>query len=337
MHRPVALIATALLAAGPAQADPRPPIPDAAFDGGVFSAESLGRGGTIASNRATPASGSENPASLDQPSESGSVYVTTLVDTRSDIDEELVHAVDPLHGKVLQYLAVAADKGVLFYEPVSRLRETQVVDSSAGTFRDVELNANAIGFAGASRFRAGSIGISMAYLWSNLNVTERDGASILSTENDTSDGVRLNIGVRYPTGPAMWGLLVQNAPGFLWGGDYRRSQLPIRVRAGNTYRLAKGVLLSVEAERRFYNEGGRSDDFFYVGNESFVGKTLVLRAGAFGTSLNKSEDRRLTAGLSILAGSGTTISYAIEAFEVAEDKVKRSIVSVQIPFVTESE
>jgi len=51
----------------PALAKDRTPLSDQAYDGGIISAESLGRGQTIASNQGTLASGSENPAALAGP------------------------------------------------------------------------------------------------------------------------------------------------------------------------------------------------------------------------------------------------------------------------------
>lgn len=321
-------------AVSPVLARERAPIPESAFDGGVTSAETLGRGNTIASNRGTPASGSENPASLEQPGDSGSMYSTLMVGTRSSLSREAANETDPVHGKVIQYLSVGADKGVLFYQPLSRLHQTDTVDASAGTTRDVDLNANAIGFAGSQKMKAGSLGLSLAYLWSAMDVVERSSGSITSTVHDTSDGIQMNIGFRYPTGPAMWGLVVQNAPGFLWGGHYRREQLPVRVRVGNTYRLAKGYLLSIDGERRFYREGGDSQDYIYVGAEAYVSQRFVIRFGSYGTSLNSADKRTVTAGATYIGHDNTQISYAYQQYQLDTDKIKRSIVSLQVPFVT---
>lgn len=330
-------LAAALATAGTAPARMRAPLPDTAFDAGIYSAESLGRGGTVASNRATPAAGSENPAALDAPAGTGALYATTLVGIRTDLPDGIAENSDPLHGKVLQYLSVNADKGVLYFEPVSRLHEMQIVDPATGRTRDVQADVNAIGFAGASKVKGGSFGLSIAYLWSTINVTERTGAQITEVRRDTMDGVRMNLGFRYPTGPAMWGLLIQNGPGFLWGSEFRREQLPLRIRVGNTYRLSKGILFSIDGERRFYREGGEEEDYVYVGNESFLNERMVLRFGAFGTSLSDSSDRHLTAGLSFSAESGTMLTYAIESFRIGDETVKRSILSVQLPFVAATE
>ena len=336
MTRPLRLAAAiaALLCAAvlPAMARERAPFPDTAFDSGVQSAETLGRGNTIASNRGTPASGSENPAGLQLSDIGGSLYATTLVNTRTVLPHDVADGSDPLNGKVIQYLSVGADKGVLFYEPISRLHQTQVVDATAGTSRDVDLNANALGFAGAQKWKDGSFGLSIAYLFSSLNVIDRNNGAITDVTHDTQDGLRLNLGVRYPTGPAMWGAVIQNAPGLLWGSAYKRSELPVRIRVGNTYRLAKGVLFSLDAERRFYHEGGHGDNYVYVGNETYVSEHVVARVGAFGTSLNSADTRTITAGATIIARDNTQISYAYEQYQLDGEKVKRSIVSVSLPF-----
>ena len=326
------ILTAAFLSAATAVA--RPPVggPETLYDSGVISAETLGRGGTIASNRATPASGSENPASLAQPAGSGSVYSTALLSTRSHLPRPAEEATDPLREKTLQYLSVEADKGVLFFEPVSRFDATQDVGPAAGTTRDLSVETNALGFAGAQPWGAGSYGLSIAYLWSSIVETDHAGATITQTRHDTMDGLRLNLGVRYPTGPAMWGAVVENAPAFLWGSTYKAEKPPLRARVGNTYRLAEGVLFSVDVERRFYREGGNHQDFVYVGNESFLGKNLVARVGAYGTSLETADKRHLTAGLSAIAKNGTTISYAFESFRVDEETVRRHLLSVQVAF-----
>jgi hypothetical protein len=331
--RQACLVVAAALLSASAGARPRLNGPETLYDSGVVSAETLGRGGTIASNRATPASGSENPASLSQPAGSGSLYTTTLLSTRSHLPAPAEDATDPLGGKTLQYLAVQADKGVLFFEPVSRFSQTLDVDPAAGTTRDLDVQTNALGFAGAQKLGPnGAYGLSIAYLWSSIMETDRSGATITETKHDTMDGLRLNLGVRYPTGPAMWGAVIQNAPAFLWGSTYKAERPPLRARVGNTFRLSKGVLFSVDGERRFYRDGGDHEDVVYLGNETFLSDNLVARVGAFGTSLNTSDKRHLTAGVSASAKNGTTLSYAFETFRADDETVRRHLLSVQVAF-----
>jgi hypothetical protein len=308
------------------------PLPDTAFDGGAVSAETLGRGNTTASNRGTPASGSENPAALDLPGESGSWYSTALVGTSSRLPEDVVEDADPLDGKVLQYFSFAGEKGVIFFEPVGRTRRTEILDASTGQEREIDFSANAIGFAGADKMKDGSIGVSIAYLYSSTFVEERTGTTITSSEHDTGNGLRLAIGARYPKGPVMFGFAVQNAPGFIWGKEFKRMQLPFKVKFGSTYRISNKSLFSAEVEKRYYNEGSNSESYIYLGNETFFGDFVVLRAGAFGTSLDRSEDRHLTAGITLISKAKTAVSYAYESFEIDTEKVSRSIISVSAPF-----
>ncbi len=327
------LAAVFLLSAGPVFAKEHAPIPERALDGGILSAETFGRGNTIASNRATPASGSENPASLGD-AVVQAAYATALVDTRSDLTDDEANQTDPLTGKVLQYLSVQGEKGVIFYEPLSRIHQRQILDENTPStdYRDVDYSANAIGFAGGERLGKGNIGLSLAYLWSSISTFERRTGLQDQHTSDTADGLRMNLGVRYPTGPAMWGLLVQNAPAYLWGKKYKRELLPVRVRVGNTYRVVPGFLLSIDWERRFYSEGSHPETVLYLGSEMLVGSYMALRAGVFGTEIGKPDKRHTTAGISYIAKSGAQISYALDAYEQDHVAVHRSIVSVSLPF-----
>jgi hypothetical protein len=309
----------------------RSPLPDTAYDGGIISAETLGRGGTIASNRGTPGSGSENPASLSS-GFPNSLYTTIFLNSKSSLNDQILKENEPLQQKQMQYLSLGADKGVLFFEPLGRrqLREILNPSSPSNNFRDVEFEANAIGFAGANEWNGGSLGISLAYVWSSLFLDEQVNSTRVIS-HDTGNGVRMNIGLRYPTGPAMWGLVVQNAPGFVWGKDYRRDQLPLKIRVGNTYRLKEGVLFSIDAERRFYREGGEQKNYVYLGNESFLSKKFVVRVGAFGHDVSKSEERHLTAGFTYIESSNFALSYAFDTFEISNEKVKNSSLSIVFP------
>jgi hypothetical protein len=312
--------AALLLFSGAAFAKPKAPVPFTAFDGGIISAETLGRGDTVASNRGTPASGSENPAALNTPITS-SLYVTAGVGSTSKVPRPARQAVDPLHDKVFQYGAIGAEKGVMYFEPISRLDDLTTS----------QMSVDAIGFAGADTWRNGSIGISLAYLRSSL-FRPQTPANLPGEGQDTGNGVRLNIGLRYPTGPTMWGLVLQNFPGFLWWKHHERTQLPMRLRIGNTWRLRKGMLSSVEWEQRYYNEGSNKQDFVHIGAETQISDVIFLRAGVFADDIQKPEDRHWTTGLTIKTDMGAEVTYAFERFELLSEKVSRSFISVVFPF-----
>jgi hypothetical protein len=306
---------------------------DSTYDGGLISAETLGRGGTIASNRGTHASGSENPASL-ATGLANSMYTTILFNPSSALDDETVDDEDAVRNKTLQYLLVGAQKGVVFYEPIARQRERQILDDANPTtdYRDIEYSANAVGFAGVDNFgHGGQFGISLSYLWSSLTEIEHTSAAPVVVKSDTFDGFRLNLGVRYPTGPSMWGLSVLNGPGFLWGKGYRHETLPVRLRIGNTIRLDQGFLLSIDGERRFYDEGGNKQDFAYVGIEKFFNDKFALRAGTYGQKIGRPETRRVTAGVTFTTQTKSTFSYAYEQFKIDDVNVNRSVLSIQFP------
>ncbi len=313
--------AALLLLATAAQAKPKVPISATAFDGGVISAETLGRGDTVASNRGTPASGSENPAALNSPFAS-SLYTTSHVGATSEVPKLTRRAADPLGEKVFQYGAIGAEKGVMFFEPISRLTDSTTA----------EMFVDAIGFAGADTWRKnGSFGIAIAYLRSSL-YRPLTASNLPGEGSDSGNGVRLNIGMRYPVGPTMWGLVFQNAPGFLWWKHHERTQLPLKIRVGNTWKIRSGMLASSEYEQRYYNEGSDKEDFLHFGLENQLSDALFLRAGMFANDIQESEDRHWTLGFTIITGGGAEVSYALERFELLNEKVSKSFISVTFPF-----
>jgi hypothetical protein len=179
--------------------------------------------------------------------------------------------------------------------------------------------------------------MSLAYLWSSINVVEHVAGQPDRSNFDTQDGFRLNLGARYPTGTVMWGAMIQNGPGILWGKDYKRELLPVKLRLGNTYRLMPGVLLSADWERRFYKEGSNADNYVYLGAEMALSKKAILRAGIFGPDIYKPEGRHTTAGLTLVAGTGLQLTYALDAFKQDDESVKKSLVSLALPFESQSE
>lgn len=314
----------------PLAAKIRTRLPFTAYDGGVISAETLGRGGTIASNRGTHAAGSENPASLAS-GLSNSMYTTVLFGPSSSLSDDTLDNNDSLRNRTLQYLSIGAQKGVLFYEPIGRIRERE-------PDQDLDFTANAIGFAGVDNFgHGGQVGVSLAYLWSSLVTQEHRSGSPDIVTSDTMSGLRLNLGLRYPMGPTMWGISVLNGPGFLWGKNYNRELLPVRVRVGQTWKIHQGFLLSVDGERRYYNEGGNDVDLAYVGAESFVSENFALRFGVYGEKIDQSKKRHVTTGATIKTKTKSTLSYAYEVFYLENEKVKRSVLSFQFPLSSADE
>ncbi len=179
----------------------------------------------------------------------------------------------------------------------------------------------------------GSIGVSLAYLWGSLATASHPFAQPDTSNLDTADGARLNIGLRYPMGPVSVGLLLQNFPGFLWWKDYRRDQLPVKARIGQSWRAANAVVLSAEAEEQFYEEGSQRSHTYFLGAEGFGGKSAVLRAGLYGENLNRSEGRHWTAGLSLISKLGAEATYGIDVFRADETTIRQSYVSLKMPLV----
>jgi hypothetical protein len=86
-----------------------------------------------------------------------------------------------------------------------------------------------------------------------------------------------------------------------------------------------------DMERRYYREGGREEQFYYTGLETFAGN-FIFRGGMFGTNLGKVEDRHATGGISFKDANGYQLSYAIDVFDENDVSVKRSLLSLSAPF-----
>lgn len=322
-----------------AQAKDRIPFNEKLFDGGVISAESLGRGKTTASNHSSGGSGSENPAAL-IPDTNGSFYSTVYVGTTRDgVDRSTITKLSPLFGKTAQYISAQAGQGVVFYEPISRASSLDLIDSNSpfGDSYESEISADALGFAASENWRGGKVGISIAYLRASLSSTLHKAGNPDKTNYDTADGMRLGLGFRYPTGPVMWGFSIQNLAAYLWWKDYRRTMLPLKLRVGNTWKASPGILFSVDAERRYYREGGNQENYIYIGNESNLSDQLTLRAGVFSNHIEHPDERHLTGGLTWKMNSQVEISYAIETYKVLDQRVKQSYLSFSLPFISDSD
>ncbi len=315
-------------------ANPNAPISNTAFDGGVISPETLGNGNNYASTQGNAASGSLNPATLLTLTKS-SFYTSFFVGNTSDIPEVNIRDNDPLEDKVFQYLSLTSESGAIFYEPVGRKHEAVPTSSlsPAGDFKEVNFRCAALGFAGAHKLKSGgSLGISLAYLTGDLDYGTYEGNTLKRFDSDTGNGVRMGVGVRYPTGPVMWGMALKNAPGFLWWKNHKRDILPVTIQAGNTWRMKPGYLFSLSGETRFYDEGKEKKNYLNIGQEIPLGKNLSIRAGAFGENVSKSDKRHVTGGLTFRTSSGVEISYALDAYEIVNEKVKKSYLSFLFPF-----
>lgn len=318
-------------------ADPPPPLSDRAFDGGLRSAESLGRGLTYVSSTGNPASGSENPAALLFAGPNG-MYSTVSIGETTDVSRDVLNSVDPLENRTIQYLSVYETKGTLFYEPLGRLDSHEILNpaSPLTDFRDVEFNADAIGFAGAQMFgKRLAGGLSLAYLRGSLATFERRTGMPDQINLDNGNGVRLNVGLQVFTGRASWGLVLQNFPGFLWWRDHQRSLLPVTVRLGNTWRLSEGTNYSIEIERRYYNEGGNDDGLVFSGLETSPSSYLKLYGGIYSSHIEDPEDRHYTGGITIQLPNDMTVTYALDRYRMERKGVTRSFLSVRLKFIAD--
>jgi hypothetical protein len=152
-----------------------------------------------------------------------------------------------------------------------------------------------------------------------------------ATALDTGSGVKMDIGIRSSLGPTMWGILLQNAPGFVWWKNYKSDQLPFKIRTGGTWKMGPGLLLSADVEKRYYRQGSQKETQYNVGTESYIHKYYALRVGAYGAELGDPKQRHWTGGLTFKSAAGVELSAGADYFTANEDAVTSYLVSMQIP------
>lgn len=318
------------------QARQRTPLADTAYNSGLISAESLGRGGTFAASPGSMAAASENPAAIaGSANENNATYVTALVDNvhRSTSSEAGLFT-DPEEEKVLRYLSMGSGQGMIFFQPLGRLQINQPLVMPDGTTvgtQDVDFYANSFGFAAAEKWGRGGIGISLSYLWTGLGTADHVTGLSDKSSLDSGDGANASLGLRFPTGPTMWGLVVQN--GIVWWKSHQHDSLPVKIRVGNTWKMSPGFLLTVEDEKRFY-QSGQQENVISVGNESYLSQQIILRVGVFSSHMDQAEQRHWTGGVTVLAENGVHVSFGFELFDLPPGREMRSLVSVVAPFAS---
>ena len=129
----------------------------------------------------------------------------------------------------------------------------------------------------------------------------------------------------------MWGLVIKNAPAYLWWKDFRRDMLPLTVRVGNRFSMEEGWSFLVDGEKRFYREGGRTQDVLHLGAETRVFEALTLRGGVFSDDIEKPAQRHWTGGATVTSGGGASITVGWERFTAIE-RVQRFFLSISAPF-----
>lgn len=115
----------------------------------------------------------------------------------------------------------------------------------------------------------------------------------------------------------------------MWWENYDFDQLPFGIRTGVGYIMGTFNLL-VDWNKKFYRFGNiENDNFYSIGAEQYIGRYLVLRAGAQGPSITETKDIKYTYGAGINV-SIITISLAGETYKIEEEKVSQYSVSVRI-------
>ena len=174
-----------------------------------------------------------------------------------------------------------------------------------------------------------SFGLNLSYLYGTLAESSvMDGTPFAQTSS--GNGFTMDIGIMAPLKGNMYvGVNFENIFGIMWWENYDFDQLPFGIRTGVGYIMGTFNLL-VDWNKKFYRFGNiENDNFYSIGAEQYIGRYLVLRAGAQGPSITETKDIKYTYGAGINV-SIITISLAGETYKIEEEKVSQYSVSVRI-------
>lgn len=137
------------------------------------------------------------------------------------------------------------------------------------------------------------------YLYGSLGIAEEVPSSHANIS--TGNGWGLDWGIIYTYSPLVRvGILLENAPSYIYWSDYRSDPLPLNLRVGLGIKMAKLLTLASDFHERFYvrRDGGSNRlGIYHLGIEYDTARNISLRLGMFGENFVEERKVNYTFGL----------------------------------------
>lgn len=305
----------------------KPPTMPNSYDSMGVSARSLAMGHTGAAMPNTLEGVFYNSASLGfNGSESILIEATAPIIRDTDIDKNTMAFCNPIDLGFTSFI-INQKQGAISWRTFSS-NDIEYNDGSDFYKKSEHIKALTISAANVNE-KGVSFGLNLSYLYGTLAESSITGGTPFA-QTSSGNGFTMDIGIMAPLkGNLFVGVNFENIFGIMWWENYDFDQLPFGIRTGLGY-IAGTFNLLVDWNKKFYRFGNiENDNFYSIGVEQYLGKMLVLRAGAQGPSVTETDDIKYTYGAGINI-SIISISIAGETYEIEKERVSQYSVSVRV-------
>jgi len=269
------------------------PILYNSFDGIAIGARPIGMGESFVAISDSADAPYWNPAGLVFLKNS---LCTVMFDlARSGAKREDIIRGESLQGEWFTYLCFCSNLGGVSWRPLSNFREE---NSASYSEREIKVNKYTLSFAIPYSWRV-SFGMNINYLYGSLGIAEEVPSSHANIS--TGNGWGLDWGIIYTYSPLVRvGILLENAPSYIYWSDYRSDPLPLNLRVGLGIKMAKLLTLASDFHERFYvrRDGGSNRlGIYHLGIEYDTARNISLRLGMFGENFVEERKVNYTFGL----------------------------------------
>ena len=254
------------------------------------------------------------------------VEATSLIIRNSDLEKNDLFYANPID---LGFTSIVINQkqGAISWRTFS---SNSIERKDGNNFYKKDEHIKAVTISAASVNEKGvSFGLNLSYLYGTLAESSINNGTPFA-QTSAGNGFTMDIGMMAPIRENLYtGINFENICGIMWWENYDFDQLPFGIRAGLGYIVGTFNLL-IDWNKKFYRFGNIEDDnLFSVGIEQAVGRVLILRVGAQGSSINEKEKIKYTygAGLNI---SIISLSLASENYKLNNESVSQYSVSLRL-------
>jgi len=236
-----------------------------------------------------------------------------------------------LSGEALQHeslvcVSLTGPKGSFAWRPLSDVRTRTV---NGADWEDNEVKVSAYTFSVSHEHNSHMYsGLNLHYLSGLIGQSKVTG-NVPYANISSGYGFAADFGMLFVVAPEFrLGVTLQNLGGFMWWDDYETDLLPLTVRGGFAFQIAKFTTFASDVSRRYYRISGQ-ETTTHFGFEQILG-LLQLRAGVFGTDLNDQNTTHLSAGFGYEMNK-YRLSLSGEKYRLNLEDVYRYVFSIDLP------